>query len=323
MKPTPSEIMRIYVVIVAIAASALFLSPELRADQSITIRSGNGVISSQDNFVRVLAFHSTGDITPTPANFAAAQTAPYAYVVAPDNAWIASIPADNSARWIAVTPNRSPGSALFAVPFQVTDTVITAATLDLNFAVDNALNGVFINGTRISGNSFDGDYHAQYRFVRADIAPLLIPNSTNWLYLNMSDYGAVAGIIFSAAITTTGGVGRPIIPSRGGNGGTVTTVISGAGFSDGDEVKLSSPGQTDIIGNFPTVLSPNQIITTFDLRSQAPGEWNASVTDANGQLILSAPFTVEIGGNEDLSVEVIGPSKVRSWTSRDFRSGDN
>src|SRR5580704_12990021 len=135
---------------------------ELLADQSIPIRSGNGSIGSLDSAVHVLPFNTASDVTPTAANFAAAQSAPFAYVVAPAGPYIPSLPADPAAQWIAVGPNLPAGSALFAIPFQVTDTSIQSATLNFYFAVDNAVNGVFINGAKISGNSFDGDYHAQY-----------------------------------------------------------------------------------------------------------------------------------------------------------------
>ena len=124
------------------------------------------------------------------------------------------------------------GSALYAVPFHVTDSVIASASLELAYAVDNALNGVYINGTPISGNSHDGDYHSEYRFLRSDIAPLLIPNSTNWLYVNASDYGVLAALIFSATINTHGAVtGAPSIsPDHGGNTGMTTVTIIASGF---------------------------------------------------------------------------------------------
>ena len=38
---------------------------------------------------------------------------------------------------------------------------------------------------------------------RSDIAPLLIPNSTNWLYLNVTDRVPGAGILFGATIQTS------------------------------------------------------------------------------------------------------------------------
>jgi hypothetical protein len=167
-----------------------------RADQTVIVRSGNGTVGSQDTEVRFLSYGVTSDVTPQPADFVTVKTGPFAYVVPPDGPYIPQLPSDPNAKWIAHSPGLASGSALYAVPFQLTDSVITSATLTFYFSVDNAVNGIFFNGQRISGNSYDGDYHAQYEFVRNDIGPLLIPNSTNWLYVNASDYGAASAIDF-------------------------------------------------------------------------------------------------------------------------------
>ena len=150
--------------------------------------------------------------------------------------------------------------------------MITSASLDLHFSVDNAVNGVFFNGTRISGNSFDGDYHAEYRFVRSDIAPLLIPNSVNWLYINMSDYGGLAGLIFNATITTVGGSSQSVLPSTGGNAGYVTLDILGQNFSaNPTTVVLRAVGQPDITGISPAVITSSQVTDTFNLQGASLG----------------------------------------------------
>src|SRR5439155_26529001 len=158
--------------------------------------------------------------------------------------YIPCLPSYPSSKLIATTPGFTPESALYAIPFQVTDSFIASATLDLHFSVDNAANGVFINGSRISGNSYDGDYHAEYRFVRSDIGPLLIPNSTNWLYVNASDYGGIAALIFSAKIMTTSG-SQGILPDQGGNSGQVSVQISLPTLEDGTTAKLVSSIQPD------------------------------------------------------------------------------
>src|SRR5260370_603582 len=54
---------------------------ELRADQTITVRSGNGrPIGSQDSLVRVLGY-GEGNVTPSASDFITVQTSPFAYVV--------------------------------------------------------------------------------------------------------------------------------------------------------------------------------------------------------------------------------------------------
>src|SRR5712671_6949540 len=84
----------------SIAALVMCVSAgvELRADQTVVVRSGNGTIGSQDSLIHVLQFNTTGDITPTPANFSAAQNAPQAYVVTPYGAYIPSLPSDPNAK---------------------------------------------------------------------------------------------------------------------------------------------------------------------------------------------------------------------------------
>ena len=188
------------------------------ADQTITVRSGNGSVGSRDSQVHVLRYGRSADITPAAADFTTAQTAPFAYIVAPDATYVPSLPSDPAAKWIATTAGLTGESALYAISFQVTQTVIAAATLDLPYAVDNAINGVYLNGSPISGKSHDGDYHAEYRFVRNDIASLLRPNSVNWLYLNASDYGVIAALIFSTTIRIQGTApgAQGILPDHGG-----------------------------------------------------------------------------------------------------------
>jgi len=299
----------------SISALVMWVSAgvELRADQTITVRSGNGSLGSQDSQVHALPYGTTGDITPTAAQFASAQTAPFAYVVAPYQTYIPTLPSDASARWIATTPNLSQGSALFAMPFQVTDSTITTASLDFHFAVDNAVNGVFINGNRISGNSFDGDYHTEFRFVRNDIAPLLIPNSTNWLYVNMSDYGALAALVFSATITTSnGGAGtQGISPNHGGNVGGVTVRVNGNGFQSGAQLKLTGIG-ADIVGTGTAVFNANILTSTLNLTGAPPGLRDVVVTNPDGTSnTLSEAFTVEQGGAPQTWVQVLGPARIR------------
>jgi hypothetical protein len=94
------------------------------------------------------------------------------YIVVPNSAYIAALPSDPSAKWLGATSEKAAVSALYAIPFTVSDPQISSAVLDQHYAVDNAVNGVFINGSRISGNSHDGDYHSEFRFLRDDIGPL-------------------------------------------------------------------------------------------------------------------------------------------------------
>jgi hypothetical protein len=305
--------------------STVTITTTALANQEVQIHSGNGTLGSQDSEVRVLSYgRFRGDVTPSASDFVTAQTESFAYVVA-DSSYITSLPSDPTAKWIAATSDKADVSALYAIPFEVTDTVIGNAILDFHFAVDNAVNGVYINGSRISGNSYDGDYHAEYRFVRDDIASLLHPHSTNWLYVNVSDFGVISALIFSARITITGGTQVGISPNVGGNTGKVTVRISVPGITTGAAAKLTAQGQPDILGEHKEILaggateSSNVLRTTFDLRGAAAGSRDVVVTLSDGTFVtIPSAFLVVEGGRALLSVELVGPSVVRAGREATF-----
>src|SRR5882762_10308559 len=78
---------------------------ELRADQTVVVRSGNGPpIGSQDSLVRVLPY-GQGNITPSAQDFVTVQTSPYAYIVGQAcSCYLYRLPGDPMANWIATTP---------------------------------------------------------------------------------------------------------------------------------------------------------------------------------------------------------------------------
>lgn len=285
-------------------------APHARDSRQTAVRSGNGPVDSPDGAVHVLSYDGLGDITPASEDFSRAQAAPAASIVAPNASYLAALPADPAAKWIAATPATPPVSALYAVPFEVTDRVVGAAALDLAYAVDNALNGIYLNGQPISGDSRGGDYHVQFRLFRNDIGPLLIPNATNWLYLNVSDYGSISGLIFSARITT---IGTNLVPDHGGTGGTVTVRITGSDFPAGPTaVGLRMPGQPPITGMNTRVVDAATVSTTFDLRPATPGVGDVALTLADGSTqTLPAAFTVEAGGEPELWVDIVASQAVR------------
>jgi hypothetical protein len=300
-------------VVLAIVLFALALAAaKLQADESIVIRSGNGALGSHDAQVRFLDYGGNGDITPTAQNFISVQTGPFASVVAPYPTYVQHLPTDPLAQWISTAYPFGYDSALYAIPFVVTDPIVASATLDLGYAVDNAINGVYINGLPISGNSHDGDYHGEYYFLRSDIAPLLKPNATNWLYLNVSNYGYIAALIFNATITVQGSSpGLPTIsPNSGGNTGNVTVRVIGSGFQPNAQLELSGIGPAITASNV-TVVSPNILTGTFDLSGAAPGIRNVAVTNPdNTSLTLPNAFTVTRGGSASLSIQTIGTPAV-------------
>ncbi len=85
-----------------------------------------------------------------------------------------------------------------------------------------------------------------------------------------------------------------ITPNSGANDGTVSiTNLAGANFVSGATVKLAKAGETDIDGTSVTVVSSTQITCTFDLTGAAPGTWDVTVTNPDGQSgTLTNGFTV-------------------------------
>lgn len=190
------------------------------ADQIINLRSGNGSVGGTDSAISMLVgpadtFFPTAF---TVTDFANARSGPQAQIISRNAAWLApSSFSDTSARWINDIPQAFGGgqttgsSVLFAIDFNITDTTITSAALDFNFAVDNGLGaafggpneGLFINGTALSGSTSGGGFGAETNILRNDIGSLLV-NGTNTLYINMTDVGTPSGLLFSATITTEG-----------------------------------------------------------------------------------------------------------------------
>ncbi len=120
---------------------------------------------------------------------------------------MASLPSDPAARWISTSANGAGegGTALYAIDFTLANAA-SSATLDLRLAVDNALGGgpnqgVFLNGTAVSGNSMPAGFSSESSLQRNDIASLLVAG-TNTLYINATDQGGPGGLIFSATIET-------------------------------------------------------------------------------------------------------------------------
>lgn len=315
---------RIYRHLLGILVFVLLSSVSGLADQSIILRSGNGAVGSQDAQVRFVKYAVGQDTPPTDADFSAAQSGTFAYVDAPYPTYLTPANfSDPLAQWIGTTSGLGGGSALYAIPFTVTDTVIAAATLNLGYSVDNAVHGVYINGTEISNFVNDGDYHGEYYYMRSDVASLLKPNATNWLYIKTYDYAGYAGLMFSATIATQGTTpGNPTItPNQGGNAGSVSFRIIASGFEAGTSsgatpshpnpiVTLTGIGSTVTATNV-SVVSPNILTGTFDLTTASAGVDTVTITNWDGtSTALSNAFTVSVGGAPHLAVQKIGTPAV-------------
>ena len=103
-----------------------------------------------------------------------------------------------------------------------------------------------------------------------------------------------------------------ITPNHGGNAGAVTVRILGTGLESGATVTLTGSGSS-ITGTHSTLLNPGILGTTFDLTNAVPGIYNLMVENPDGtSSAISGGFTIDEGGSPQLSVNVVGPSKIRA-----------
>ncbi|NRA97462.1 MAG: hypothetical protein HRU14_14790 [Planctomycetes bacterium] len=187
--------------------------------QSVTLRSGNAAIGATDPQTSMLVGPANAPFAAafTAASFASASSGPPAVVISPNPAWLAALPSDPVAQWIAtVASGFNQGSALFAIDFTVLPSTFVSATLTLDYVVDNYIGssiapGVYLNGMPLSGNTFlpacapsgCAAFFAPQVMVRTDIAPLLLPGN-NTLYIYLNDTGVTGGLLFSATIDIYG-----------------------------------------------------------------------------------------------------------------------
>ncbi len=213
------------------------------ASQTITLRSGQvgglpGVAGQPDDIVTFLPNNPPGaaiSATPfTAGDFAGAAAGGPAHVINPVFPWTPGL-SDPLARWINfdgsfVNPDGSPGigwgtpgSCLYAVPFNITLASITNATLSLEFAVDDHLgdfsfgggnpDGLYINGMP---TGYAGGNYATPTFHFQNITSMVNPG-LNYLYFYQRDLGiSVSGLIFSARIDVVPAPGALAMVGAGG-----------------------------------------------------------------------------------------------------------
>lgn len=131
-----------------------------------------------------------------------------------------------------------------------------------------------------------------------------------------------------------------VSPSKGGNTGTVTALISGEGFAPGSTVRLTDAGQLsavkalgvrsdqlscqpvredDIKGIFVRVIDTNTIFVTFNLTGMPLGASDLVVTNPDGRCItLFKGFTIEQGRAPKIYVDVIGRRLIRPGRAQRF-----
>jgi hypothetical protein len=111
-----------------------------------------------------------------------------------------------------------------------------------------------------------------------------------------------------------------VMPNQGGNAGTTSVKLFGAGFQAGAQVKLSGgAGSADVLGTNANVIDTGLLTATFDLRGSIPGNRDLVVTNPdNSSVTLTAGFTIEAGGVPQISGTILGSSLVRVATPAAF-----
>ncbi|MGA2261460.1 MAG: SBBP repeat-containing protein [Acidobacteriota bacterium] len=104
-----------------------------------------------------------------------------------------------------------------------------------------------------------------------------------------------------------------LIPSSGGNTGTVSPQIFGTGFHAGAVVTLTANGVPDLVASVSNVGTEGRTITAaFDLTGSAPGLRDVVVTSPDGtSATLHNGFTVAQSGKADVWVDFAGWSTLR------------
>lgn len=116
------------------------------------------------------------------------------------------------------------------------------------------------------------------------------------------------------------GIIGSVAPSSGGNFGSTTISVTGAGFESGATAELLSGGSPVATGKFVKVLNGGATLrATFDLTSVSPGTYDVEVINPdNTSFLAQGAFTVQAGGGAKLWVNLVGRSKIRVGTPSTF-----
>ncbi len=117
----------------------------------------------------------------------------------------------------------------------------------------------------------------------------------------------------------TGLIGK-VTPALGGNFGSTTVTLTGAGFESGATAELSSGGSSVASGQFVKVSTDGATLrTTFDLTAVPPGTYDIEVVNPDTtSFVAPHSFTVQTGGGANLWVTLVGRSLIRVGSPSTF-----
>jgi hypothetical protein len=109
-----------------------------------------------------------------------------------------------------------------------------------------------------------------------------------------------------------------VAPNYGGNLGSANIALSGAGFEQGAQVKLSGIGP-DIAGLNIQISDVGLMSATFNLSGATPGVRNVVVTNPdNSTFTDNAAFTVQQGGTPQLWAQLFGYQLIRVGVAQTY-----
>ena len=193
-------------------SATFFFTVEILRPQPLVLRSGNGNVGQEDTEITCYSPVVAGRLSDAPfgtTDFSMAEGGDAAWVIDPFSSWTPTL-TDPEAKWINHGATAGDGgSVLYAYEFEVDVTQTTPATIELVWAVDNALGdpagpnpvGAYLNyvplSAEFSGGGFGNEYRAGPQLVSVD-------PGRNVLHLYQYNSESFAGLCFSCSIEMGG-----------------------------------------------------------------------------------------------------------------------
>lgn len=114
---------------------------------------------------------------------------------------------------------------------------------------------------------------------------------------------------------------KTLYPTVSANNNTFIGLISGAGFTPNDVVRLSKPGQSDIVADTIIYFDSTLIKVFFTFDEVAVGNWDLSVNGSFLSEILPNALSIEATKPVSLSVFVEGRNRIRTNRPTKIRIG--
>jgi hypothetical protein len=143
------------------------------------------------------------------------------------------------------------------------------------------------------------------------------PNALQSVYANGCQSGCDGDDMFFAILG--GGTIGTLGPIVGGNTGDTTITVNGAGFASGATCDLVQGGTTITALQATVNATGTSITCAFALTGVATGSYNVVVGNPGGTTFTDKnAFTVESGGQPDLSVTLLGRPEIRTGAPSTF-----